>query len=276
MHNMDGGAQLLDLPNELLLEILNYSNYSARFTQQLTCRRLNRLLQDSSIFPERPRCLDLLLLEQILHIPPRYTCTHCLRVRPRSSFLLSGTKECPRGYWSVAKLLNIEANGPGKAAQKFLFNRKVAPVDQGRRRMMAASIEAGLSGMRRTTPPALPVSATSAQAVTPIHNPASAHPSLPPSAPRDRLPRASSSKTAFEKPPHSERICIDCGVKKHLWGSSFVLRYPLNDEAKEIGTAIICKRCNRFAPCAPDSRALLNKRCEACLEYRPPGTRWLH
>lgn len=274
---MERPAQFLDLPDELLLEILNYSNYSVRFTQQLTCRRFNRLVQDTSLSLLRPRCLDLLLLEQILHIPPRYTCTHCLRVRPRSSFLLSGTKECSRGYWPVTTLLEIDVNGPRKAAEKFLFNRKVALVDQGRRRMMAASIEAGLSGLRRNIQSMPLASASSLQESSPLPTPApSAHPSLPPSLPRDTSSRTSLNKPTLEKPPHQERICIDCGVKKHLWSSNLVLRYPLDDDAKEIGTAIICKRCNRFTPCAPDSRTLLNRKCEACLEYRPPGTRWLH
>ena len=266
---MEPPSRLLALPDELLLQILGHANYTSRITQQLTCRRLRNIVLDLPAPRETARCLDLLLLEQLLDKPSLYTCTHCIRLRPRSTFVLSQTRDCPKGYWDAEALLRREEKGPQKLAEAFLFNRRTAPIDPAQRRMIAASIDAGL--YRRH--PALQASlANASQPATPAI-PQSNHPALPPGASRDSNMHSGPKAKKISRPPHAERICIECGVKQHLWSSSFTLRYPLDDEAKELGTGIICKRCNNFAACAPDSRVMLTKRCEKCLEYRPPGAR---
>lgn len=266
---MEQRSRLLDLPDELLLQILSYTSYTSRFTQNLTCSRLRALVRDTTLTHDVPRCLDLLLLEQLLDKPSRYACTHCLRLLPRSSFVLSQTRDYPKGYWKVAVLLQSEEKGVQRSDHAFLYNVRAPPVDQGRRRMLAASEEAGLRGLRPSASSYISPAAASATSTTTQQ----AHPPLSPWAVRSTESVKEGRKPKQPKPPHSERICIDCGVKQHLWSSNHMLRYPLDDEAKELGTGIICKRCNRFATCAPDSRAMLTKRCEQCLQYRPPGTR---
>lgn len=240
-------TSLLDLPDELLLQIALYSTPTSRITQTLTCRRLYHILKDVSKPTKPPSCLDLLLLEQIIPTPNRFTCTHCVRLLPRSSFIISQTRDRPKGQWPVPLLLQIETQGQAdRKKYKFLFNRRF------KRPRRTPSLW--------SAPDNKPTGIVAQDMVFP-------HPSRGFAAHEfETVPHA--------KIPSTARICIECGVQKKVWSPDYCLKFPTEDEGRAVGTGIICKRCGKFAVCKVDSKVMLRKECDACLVYRPPGTRW--
>lgn len=224
-------TNLLDLPDELLLNVLDRSTYTTRATQSLTCRRLNRVLKDVPQGSKLPRLLDLLLLEQTIPRPSRYACSHCLRLLPCSAFMVSQVRDRPRGYWPIPSLLDIEAKGNDRPKYQFLFN-----TVEYRDAIASKANPWGTPFVEKRVEKRRAV-----RRVAPV--------------------------------PKTARKCLECLAREKSWNNNHVIRYPVNDSLKGVKTGIICKRCNQFTPCEPDSRALLNRRCDKCLDYRPPGTR---
>lgn len=225
-------TDLLDLPDEILLQIASYSTYTSRITQSLTCKRLYSIINDGKVSQVDcvSRYLDLLLLEWLFPLLRRYACAHCIRLLPRSAFLISQTRDRPKARRSVQYLLQLEENGQNdirlrdlrdELHLKCLFN-------------IRGSVD------------------TTEWENQQLH-----------------LGHAPLTPLKLGKVPQKERICIECGVKASRWSSDFVLKYPLDDEATIMGTGIICKRCDKFTACAQDSKTMLTRRCKPCQEYRP-------
>lgn len=223
-------TNLLDLPDEILLHIASYSTYTSRITQSLTCKRLNSITNDDTLFKgERiPRYLDLLLLEWLLDRPRRYACAHCIRLLPRSAFLISQTR--PGVRRTVQYLLQLEANGENDLRLRK-FHHQLSPKYLFNVRGSLNKREWEKQQLHRGHEPTAPL--------------------------------------RLENPPPKERICIECGVKASRWSSDFVLKYPLDDDATGLGTGIICRRCDKWTTCAQDSKTMLTRRCKSCQEYRP-------
>lgn len=80
------------------------------------------------------------------------------------------------------------------------------------------------------------------------------------------------------------RMCITCGIAR-MWYKPGGTTLAFESEElvregqdwrviKELRHGIVCRRCEGFAPCAMNSKEMLRKTCQRCLDYRPPGQGW--
>lgn len=81
------------------------------------------------------------------------------------------------------------------------------------------------------------------------------------------------------------RVCADCGVEKGTYEKGNLLRFASassrsKDEQASAGRSdarewgIICRRCGKLKVVDKDSTAALRRKCDPCMQYRPPGSIW--